>query len=130
MSSTNGRSSANERGSSYDRRARKQWLVSPAAGYGGDGVKVGCWECGVMLSADELIPDRIVPGELGGTYRRANIRPQCPLCSCRSGQRRTEQLKATSGKRGPFHDNEGVYWGPMTTNTAWPPLDYPCRLGW
>jgi hypothetical protein len=44
MSSRRGRSNSNERGSSYDRRARRAWLISPSAGFGGDGVKVPCWE--------------------------------------------------------------------------------------
>jgi hypothetical protein len=88
-----GRSNRNERGSSYDRRARKLWMVSPAAGFGGDGVKVPCWECGKMLAVNEIIADRIVPGELGGTYRRSNLRgPHCRVCSCRQGQRRTFEL--------------------------------------
>jgi hypothetical protein len=93
VSSTVGRSNRNERGSSYDRRARKLWMVSPAAGFGGDGVKVPCWECGKMLAVNEIIADRIVPGELGGTYRRSNLRgPHCRVCSCRQGQRRTFEL--------------------------------------
>lgn len=97
MSSICGRSNRNERGSSYDRRARRAWLVSEAAGFGGDGVKVPCWECGKLLTADEVIPDRIVPGSAGGTYRRSNIRgPHCTVCSCRQGARMTAELRAAS----------------------------------
>lgn len=104
MSSRCGRTNRNERGSSYDRRARRAWLVSAAAGFGGDGVKVPCWECGKMLGVDEVIPDRMVPGEHGGTYRRANIRgPHCMTCSCRQGARRTAELRAASD---PYTDDD------------------------
>ena len=97
MSSRLGRTNRNERGSSYDRRARRAWLVSPAAGFGGDGVKVACWECGKMLTEDQVIADRIIPGVAGGTYRRSNIRgPHCALCSCRQGAKLTAQLRAAA----------------------------------
>lgn len=89
MSSTNGRCNSAERGSSYQRRARKLWLLSPEAGWGGDGRDVPCWECGVLCEYEDLIADRIISGENGGTYARTNIAPHCLLCSCRQGQRRT-----------------------------------------
>jgi hypothetical protein len=80
----------NQRGSSYDRRARKAWLVSPEAGWGGNGVDVPCHECGVVVGDDlELFADRLVPACQGGTYARANIAPHCELCSHRQGQRHT-----------------------------------------
>lgn len=63
-----------QRGNSYDRRARKEWLLSSAAGFGGDTVKVACWECGTMVDYEGLYVDRIVPGEGGGRYVRGNIR--------------------------------------------------------
>lgn len=98
MSSRAGRCNSNERGSSYDRRARRAWLLSPAAGFGGDGDKVPCWECGAMVNNRTMIVDRIVPGEQGGRYTRANIRPHCQTCSCRQGNRRTQEIRlATSG---------------------------------
>lgn len=93
MSSRAGRCNSNERGSSYDRRARRAWLLSPAAGFGGNGEKVPCWECGAMVSDRTLICDRIVPGEFGGRYTRGNIRPHCQTCSCRQGNRRTQELR-------------------------------------
>lgn len=89
MSSTNGRCNTNERGSSYARRARKLWLLSPEAGWGGDGIDVPCHECGVLVELEDLVADRIVGGELGGRYTRDNIAPHCLLCSCRQGQRRS-----------------------------------------
>jgi hypothetical protein len=104
MSSIAGRSNRNERGSSYDRRARRAWLVSAVAGFGGDGVKVPCWECGRLLTVDEVTPDRIIPGEQGGTYRRANIRgPHCAGCSARQGQRRTMELRRATD---PYGDDD------------------------
>lgn len=94
MSSTSGRCNSAERGSSYERRARKAWLLSPEAGWGGDGIDVPCWECGVLVEIDDLVADRIVSGEDGGRYTRDNIAPHCGLCSCRQGQRRTVAILA------------------------------------
>ncbi|HEY2066353.1 MAG TPA: hypothetical protein VGG84_10380, partial [Gemmatimonadaceae bacterium] len=92
--STNGRCNSNERGSSYERRRRKQWLLSPDSGFGGDNITVPCWECLTHVTFDSMFVDRIIPGELGGTYRRGNIRPHCEACSCRQGQRRTVAILA------------------------------------
>lgn len=79
----------NQRGSSYQRRARKAWLLSPEAGWGGDGQSVPCWECGVLCGPDdaELIADRIIPWCQGGTYIRSNVAPHCDRCSHQQGQR-------------------------------------------
>ncbi len=97
MRNRTGRSNTNERGSSYDRRARRAWLVSPEAGFGGNGTTVPCWECGKPLTVENVIADRKVPGELGGTYRRDNIQgPHCLSCSCRQGARRTAELRRAS----------------------------------
>ncbi|AXN53357.1 HNH endonuclease [Mycobacterium phage Thonko] len=92
MSSTSGRCNSAERGSSYDRRSRKLWLLSVRAGWGGDGETVPCWDCGVLCEYEDLVADRIIPGERGGTYCRDNIAPHCLLCSCRQGQRRTVEV--------------------------------------
>ena len=101
-----------KRGSSYDRRARREWLVSTAAPWGGDGDKVPCWECGAMVSTATMCVDRIIPGEEGGTYRRDNIRPHCPTCSHRQGARRTLEI---ARERSPYNDRDeckecGVYF--------------------
>ena len=46
-----------------------------------------------MLTEDNVIADRLIPGELGGTYRRSNIKgPHCMGCSCRQGARRTAEI--------------------------------------
>jgi len=70
-----------KRGSSYDRAARKNWLLSPGSGFGGDGEKVPCFYCSVPLSYEMITIDRIVPGSKGGRYIRNNIRPACQSCN-------------------------------------------------
>ena len=66
-----------------------------------------------MLTEDNVIPDRIVPGSEGGTYRRSNIRgPHCPTCSCRQGQRLTAEIARQAD---PYGDDDlckacGVHW--------------------
>lgn len=69
----------NARGGSPQRRARKLWLLSPAAGFGGDGEKVPCaMGCGEPLTFETLTVDRYpIPGCEGGGYSRGNIRPAC-----------------------------------------------------
>lgn len=89
----NGRPNGDPRGSARQRRARKLWLLSPEAGWGGDGVDVPCHECGVLIEFEDLFADRIIPGELGGRYVRGNLAPHCSLCSGRQGQARTIQLR-------------------------------------
>lgn len=79
-------SHVNRRGNTKDRRARRLWLLSPEAGWGGDGQSAPCWEHGCRTRVDyvTMVVDRIVPGSRrtpeypqGGTYERRNIRPQC-----------------------------------------------------
>ena len=132
MSSISGRSNSNERGNSYGHRVRRAWLVSPAAGFGGDGVKVPCWECERFVTVDDLVVDRIISG---GRYVRTNIRPHCPNCSCRSGQRRTVSITAARRvnaakavgavtRTDHWHDDEGRYVGPFScSERAWPPIE-------
>jgi hypothetical protein len=82
-----GTTNRNVRGSSTDRRRRREWLVQT---YGSNG-RVLCWRgCGAWLTVDTLTVDRLVPGCRGGTYRRENIRPACAPCntSWGSGERR------------------------------------------
>lgn len=75
-----------KRGNAQQRRARKLWLLSPAAGFGGTGEKVPCVHCSAMLSFEEIDVDRIVPG---GSYRRDNVQPSCAFDN-RSRGNRTE----------------------------------------
>ncbi|AGT12977.1 HNH endonuclease [Mycobacterium phage KayaCho] len=108
----------NDRGSSYDRRARRAWLLSPASGFGGDGVKVPCWECGAMVNDKTIHVDRIVPAHEGGRYIRSNIRPHCPTCSHREGARVKWALAQAAS---PYGDDDlcracGVHW--LATHAA------------
>lgn len=70
------------RGSAAERRARRTWIVSPTAGFGGDGVKVPCVHCGAMVAKADVHIDRI---ECGATYRRSNIQPACAGCNWARG---------------------------------------------
>ena len=81
------RAERNARGSAADRRARRDWIVSPLAGmfadglfipFGGDGEKVPCVHCGRVLRKADVEIDRIIPG---GPYKRANIQPACMPCN-------------------------------------------------
>ncbi|MGH9247995.1 MAG: HNH endonuclease signature motif containing protein [Acidimicrobiales bacterium] len=76
-----GTSNRNQRGSSYGRRVRRQWLLDTF----GDGEKAPCWRCGTLLDVVTLTVDRIVAGCHGGTYRRGNIRPACGPCNSETG---------------------------------------------
>lgn len=57
-----------------------------------------CYRCGTLLSYETLEVDRIIPGCLGGTYRRNNIRPACGDCNKVTGNE-AKALKAKQGKR-------------------------------
>ncbi len=110
MSTERGTTNGNARGSSYERRRRRAWIMenwaSDLPGF------VRCYRCGVLLynpddeavevgtglgyparwviregnlyTASALTIDRIVPG-CQGTYRRNNIRPACGGCNSETG---------------------------------------------
>lgn len=105
-----GTTNGNARGSTEDRRRRREWLVETYRAnqdlrieqvlIGGKpfdhptGVWPGlgdpacrCYRCGVLLTVDTVTVDRIVPGCQGGTYRRNNIRPACGPCNSETGGR-------------------------------------------
>jgi len=88
----------NDRGSSEDRRRRRDWifavyaadtmcrwrfnyLVSCEPDHPGAMRAVRCFRCGDLLNDELLTIDRIIPGCKGGTYRRNNIRPACANCN-------------------------------------------------
>lgn len=91
---TRGSTNGNARGSSYERRRRRAWLMATfAADVPGF---CRCYRCGHLLyNPDDLYPsdhiartltiDRIIPGCKGGTYRRTNIRPACGQCNSETG---------------------------------------------
>lgn len=72
------RHGGDKRGNAASRRARKHWMLSEAAGFGGNGEKVPCVHCGAMLGYDDVEADRIIPG---GSYRRDNVQPACRACN-------------------------------------------------
>lgn len=78
-----------KRGNAKDRKARKIWLLSPMAGFGGNGDFAPC-AMKIDVACEEIVDyasmevDRIFPGCLGGTYRRGNIRPACRPCNNRA----------------------------------------------
>lgn len=82
-----GTTNRDERGSTYDRAARKQWLLDTF----GDGTSAPCLikfddNCLDTVTMDTLSVDRFpVPGAKGGTYTRGNIRPGCGPCNSRQG---------------------------------------------
>lgn len=112
---TRGTTNGNDRGSSHTRAARRQWLVktyranydarvhlvesgdlivvrADCSGTYSDDVEIWddvpacrCYRCGVLLVADTVTVDRIIPGCRGGTYRRNNIRPACGPCNSETG---------------------------------------------
>lgn len=76
-----GTSNSDQRGSSEDRRRRKQFLLDRD----GDGVTARCYRCPTILNFTTITVDRIIPGCQGGTYRRSNIRPACAPCNESTG---------------------------------------------
>lgn len=78
------RAGGDRRGSNKDRSDRKVWMISPIAGFGGDGTKVPCSHCGCMLDYDTVEADR---KEEGGSYRHSNIQPSCRSCNVRRNRR-------------------------------------------
>jgi hypothetical protein len=102
MTVTRGTTNRNDRGSSYSRRRRREWLVEtyranvdvviipglPAQLGGSEPYTVPacrCYRCGCLLTVETVTVDRIIPGCLGGTYKRNNIRPACGTCNSSTG---------------------------------------------
>ena len=89
-----GTSNSNDRGSSYDRRRRKLWLLEtfdPVLGPS----SVWCAECReVILSHETIEVGRIIPGARGGRYTRDNIRPVCRPCNNALGHRTQQEIHA------------------------------------
>lgn len=84
MTTKRGTSNTNDRGSSYARRARKQWLLDEF----GDGTEAPCAFCGKMVTFQTITVDRYpVPGCEGGTYARDNVRPSCGFCNSSDGSK-------------------------------------------
>jgi hypothetical protein len=98
------RSNRNDRGSSYQRRRRREWLVEEF----GDGEFVACFQqispyCLYVLDKDNVSPDRIRLGVDGGSYRRGNILPSCLPCQCYQGGQVGPAQKALRRELTPTH---------------------------
>lgn len=77
-----GTTNRNARGSAATRRARKIWLLDTF----GNGTVASCVECLNLVDFNSVTADRYpVPGCLGGTYARGNIRPMCGRCNSITG---------------------------------------------
>jgi hypothetical protein len=93
-------SNSNERGSSTDRKVRKQWLLDTFGN--GKIAFCGFHGCGVELDFNTITVDRFpVPGCEGGRYVRGNIRPACLKCNTADGgklgnKRKKEKQKCTT----------------------------------
>lgn len=115
-----GTTNGNVRGGSEDRRRRREWLVETYRAdvdvfvLGAPMVPVvvpvdrgtehavracRCYRCGSLLTTDTVTVDRIVPGALGGTYRRNNIRPSCQPCASYTGAVLGNDRKRSRSKR-------------------------------
>lgn len=102
MSVKRGTTNGNARGPAHARKVRRAWIMKTFASDVPGLCR--CYRCGCLLY-DPSIPfqydpdgpledrlelrsltiDRIVPGYLGGTYRRSNIRPACEPCNITAG---------------------------------------------
>lgn len=90
-----GSSNTNDRGSAADRRRRKVFLLE----WFGDGESAPCYSCAESLTFETIQADRIVPGVLGGTYARGNIRPACGPCNRRTGNAVRDAIRRGVPKR-------------------------------
>ena len=102
------RAGGEKRGNSKDRAARKQWMLSPDSGYGGDGNSVPCSHCSTPVTKQTVESDRIIPGSMGGSYRRENVQPSCRGCN----QARADDMSWTppGSEPGPV-DLDSTGWG-------------------
>ncbi len=79
-----GTTNRNVRGNTTDRARRRDYLLRTFESDGGPGT-CRCYRCGAVLNDKTITVDRIVPGCLGGKYRRDNIRPACARCNSEAG---------------------------------------------
>ena len=89
-----GCTNSNRRGNAEARRRRRQWLLDTF----GDGTQAACAlalspDCAGLVTFETISADRIVPGYLGGTYRRGNIQPACGPCQSHQGGQHGQAAK-------------------------------------
>ena len=82
-------SNGGERPNSYQRRARKYYLLVKH----GDGETCPCYFCGETLTFKTLTLDRRKPGSRGGTYEKRNLLPACITCNKRRGDKSVQAFK-------------------------------------
>lgn len=85
MKRSRGTSNGNATGSAASRRKRKQRMLQPYGGHGGNGETVPCYRCRQPLTYATLTVDRIVAGMDGGSYAWPNVRPACQECNIATG---------------------------------------------
>lgn len=86
---TSRRSNGGERPNSYQRRARKFYLLVKH----GDGETCPCYFCGTELDFKALTLDRRKPGSRGGDYSRKNLLPACRKCNVSRGDKSVAAFK-------------------------------------
>lgn len=91
--SPRGTSNSATRGSSYDRQARRAWLMEKFGHPSGKTIK--CFWCPKVMRTRWEVDRYPICGHDGGRYTRDNIVPACPRCNknrctvakkCRVGQ--------------------------------------------
>lgn len=82
-------STGGERPNSYQRRARKYYLLVKH----GDGETCSCYFCGETLTFQTLTLDRRKPGSRGGDYNKRNLLPACRSCNVRRGDKSVAAFK-------------------------------------
>lgn len=108
--SARGTSNGNAAGSSYARRKRKERMLAPYGGHGGDGERVPCYRCKAPLTYATLTVDRIIAGMDGGTYCWSNVRPACGNCNSVTGsQLRDHRRRFPLGSPVVFASNRN-FW--------------------
>jgi len=86
---TDRRSNGGGRPNSYQRRARKYYLLVKH----GDGETCPCYFCNEVLNFKTLTLDRRKPGSRGGTYERRNLIPACKACNLSRGDKSVVAFK-------------------------------------
>lgn len=80
--------SRNLRGSSYNRRSRREYLIKKhgVLNAAGEKTRIACFHCGKLMraSAHTWHVDRYpICGHMGGRYILSNVVPSCGLCNMR-----------------------------------------------
>lgn len=107
-----GTSSANLRGSSYDRRRRREWIRGQFGSSSGKTVK--CYWCPKVMRTNFEVDRWPVCGHDGGRYTRSNVVPSCPECNrkrctaskkCRGGSGHVRVDRRTRSEREQYIRN-------------------------